>query len=198
MARMRAPQRRRQLLEVAAKLFAERGYRGTTTADLASAAGVTEPILYRHFENKLDLFVTLIDEVGKEVIGAWREALSDIDDPRRRLRLLLEANPATHQRGRGVYRIIFQAMTELAGDRAITAALRRHVNRLHGFLRDELEALQSANVVRKDEPAAALAWMLINVATGYGMVMPLGTPRLSPTTGRKSLQRLLEELLTSK
>ena len=75
MARMRAPERRRQLLEVAARLFAERGYRGATTKQLADAAGITEPILYRHFEDKLDLFVTLIDEVGREVINAWRKAL---------------------------------------------------------------------------------------------------------------------------
>ena len=56
MARMRARDRRRQLLEVAADLFARYGYRGTTTARLAEHAGITEPILYRHFDNKQDLF----------------------------------------------------------------------------------------------------------------------------------------------
>ena len=67
MARMRAEDRRRQLLEVAADVFASRGYRGSTTAELAKAAGITEPILYRHFENKLDLFVTLVNtvEIGR-------------------------------------------------------------------------------------------------------------------------------------
>ena len=58
MARMRSEDRRRQLLEVSAELFAQSGYRGTTTAELAKAASVTEPILYRHFNNKLDLFVS--------------------------------------------------------------------------------------------------------------------------------------------
>ena len=57
MARMKAEARRRQLLEVAAELFAANGYQGTTTAALAEAAGISEPILYRHFNNQLDLFV---------------------------------------------------------------------------------------------------------------------------------------------
>jgi AcrR family transcriptional regulator len=196
MARMRAPQRRRQLLETAVTLFGQRGYHGTTTRQLAKAAGITEPILYRHFDDKLDLFVTLIGEVGREVLRAWREMLEGVDDPRRRLRILLEANPATHARGQSAYRVIFQAMTELDGEQAIAAAIRRHMSMLHAFLEEELAALQKAGVVRRDEPAASLAWLLINVGTGYGMVAPLGAPRLSPTTGRKSIQRLLEELLT--
>jgi AcrR family transcriptional regulator len=198
MARMRAPERRRQLLEVAARLFAERGFRGTTTAELAAAAGVTEPILYRHFSNKLDLFLTLIDEVGNEVIAAWQDALSRKDDPRQRLQTLLEANPATHARGRGVYRVIFQAMTELAGDPQIATAIRKHINKLHGFLEAALTDLQNEGVVRDDEPASLLAWLLIHAAIGYGLVAPLGGQRQPATTGKKSIQRLIEELVTTR
>ncbi len=197
MARMRAPQRRRQLLEVAAKLFAARGYRGTTTADLAADAGVTEPILYRHFENKLDMFVTLIGEISKEVIRAWQEALQDVDEPTERLRKLLAGNPATHARGKGVYRVIFQAMTELDEEPAIANAIRRHVSKLHKFLKAELAGLQEAGVVRRDEPAAALGWLLINVAVGYGMVAPLGGARRSAAADRQNIERLVEDLLKS-
>ena len=197
MARMRAPERRRQLLEVAAKLFAERGYRGTTTAELAAEAGITEPILYRHFDNKLDLFVTLVSEVGKEVISAWQEALDDTEDEIERLRRLLAANPATHARGKGVYRVIFQAMTELDGDPEIAKAIRRHVSRLHAFLKGEITALQDSRVVRSDESAEGLAWLLVDVAVGYGMVAPLGPQRRSTAAGRKSIERLVEDLLTT-
>ena len=195
MARMRAKERRRQLLEVAAGLFAQRGYRGATTAELARAAGITEPILYRHFENKLDLFITLIEEVGREVITAWKDALDRITDPRRRLRTLLAANPATHERGRGVYRVIFQAMTEIEGEEEIADALQRHVSRLHGFVRTELVNLQKAGVVRDDEPAASLAWVLIDVAIGYGILAPLGMPGQTSTARAAGIERLMSDLL---
>lgn len=195
MARMRAKDRRRQLLEVAAEMFASRGYRGTTTSELAKAANITEPILYRHFKNKLDLFVTLITEVGREVITAWENALKDVNNPVKRLRVLLAGNPATHERGRGIYRLIFQAMTEAESDPAIAKALRKHLAMLHKFIEREILDLQKAGAVRKDEPAAALAWLLMNVAVGYGLTMPLRVPGQKSVTSRKSMQKLIEELV---
>jgi AcrR family transcriptional regulator len=188
---MRAKDRRRQLLEVAADLFARRGYRGTTTAELARSAGITEPILYRHFQNKLELFTTLVDEVGREVIRAWQAALEGVTDPARRLRILLAGNPATNPRGRGVYRVIFQAMTEMESDAEIRAALKRHVVRLHRFLATELTRLQAAGAVRTDEPPAALAWLLIDIAIGFGLLHPLEVG-----SGRTMAQRMIRELVS--
>jgi AcrR family transcriptional regulator len=194
---MRSADRRRQLLEVAADRFARLGYRGTTTADLAKAAGITEPILYRHFKNKLDLFVTLVDEVGREVISGWQNALDGIENPRARLDTLLANNPATHERGKNVYRVIFQAMTEVEGEPVVARALRKHFTKVHDFIKDELALLQRAGAVRKDESAADLAWLLINVAIGYGMTSPLGVGGAAGTGGRKSgMERLLIDLVT--
>jgi AcrR family transcriptional regulator len=196
MARMRATDRRRQLLEVAAEQFARYGYRGTTTAQLAKAARITEPILYRHFDNKLDLFITLIGEVGREVIASWEAALEEADNPEQRLETLLAGNPATHERGRSIYRVIFQAMTECEGEPEIAAAIRKHVNKLYQFVRTELAELQKQKAVRSDEPVDALAWMLVHVAIGYGMVAPLGMPRHASASGR-NVEHLLGELLTA-
>ena len=47
--RMAAADRRRHLIETAIRVFTDGSYRGTTTAEIALAAGVSEPILYRHF-----------------------------------------------------------------------------------------------------------------------------------------------------
>src|SRR6185436_10933202 len=138
MGRMRSADRRRQLLQVAADLFARLGYRGTTTSELAKAAGITEPILYRHFDNKLNLFVTLVDEVGRDVISDWQQKLDGVDDPRKRLEILLGGNPSTHEKGRSVYRVIFQAMTEVESDPEIVKALRKHISKAHKFIKDEL------------------------------------------------------------
>lgn len=195
MARMRSEERRRQLLEVSAKLFAKGGYRGTTTAELAKAACVTEPILYRHFENKLDLFVTLVEEIGKEVITAWEESLEGIQDDNQRLTTLLAGNPATHDRGSMAYRVIFQAMTEIGRDPEIAKPLRRHLSHLHSFVSGELKYLQERGAVRTDETSSALAWMLINIAIGYGMTLPLGLPGQNASIGKKTMQGMLHELL---
>jgi AcrR family transcriptional regulator len=63
-ARMAADDRRRQIAEVAMRLFAERGFRGTTTKEIAQAAGVSEAIIFRHFATKEELYTAIIDYKG--------------------------------------------------------------------------------------------------------------------------------------
>lgn len=54
--RLKGPERRRHILETATALFAERGYHGLTTKDLARRLGITEPVLYQHFTSKETLW----------------------------------------------------------------------------------------------------------------------------------------------
>ncbi len=58
--RIRAQDRRRQILETAMDLFARNGYEGTTTRRIAERAGVNEAIIFRHFPRKEDLYWTLL------------------------------------------------------------------------------------------------------------------------------------------
>ncbi len=195
--RLRAVDRRRQLLQVAADLFARRGFRGTTTAELAKSAGVTEPILYRHFTSKLDLFITLIDEIGVELIDRWMEALESVSDPMDRLRILLGESPGKHQRVPNQYRIILQAITESGNDPAIVSAVRRQTSRLHSFVATELRNLQLQNVVRDDEPAAALAWLITEIALGHEMLEPGINGTQFTDVSANDRKQLLKRLLCS-
>jgi AcrR family transcriptional regulator len=53
------------VLDAATRVFAKSSYRGATTAEIARAAGITEPILSRHIGSKRDLDLASLDE-------AWR------------------------------------------------------------------------------------------------------------------------------
>ncbi len=61
--RLSAPDRRRQILDVATGLFASQGFQGTTTREIAAQAGVNEALLFRHFPNKEALYWTVIEEL---------------------------------------------------------------------------------------------------------------------------------------
>jgi AcrR family transcriptional regulator len=65
--RLPALERRTLIEERATELFAERGYSGTTLDEIAEAAGVTKPILYRHFASKKDLYLALLAEHRAEM-----------------------------------------------------------------------------------------------------------------------------------
>jgi AcrR family transcriptional regulator len=58
---MAGEERRSQILAVAVSLFSERGFRGTTTKEIAQAAGVSEAMVFRHFATKKELYAAILD-----------------------------------------------------------------------------------------------------------------------------------------
>jgi AcrR family transcriptional regulator len=59
--RLPPAERRELILESAGRLFGERGYAHTSLDQIAAAAGVTKPILYRHFDSKKALYLALLE-----------------------------------------------------------------------------------------------------------------------------------------
>ncbi|HSS08829.1 MAG TPA: TetR/AcrR family transcriptional regulator [Acidimicrobiales bacterium] len=80
--RLPAPRRRRQLLDVAIDVFADRGFHGTSMEDVADAAGVTKPVLYQHFSSKRELYRELLDHVGSRLVEAVTTAVGAASGPR--------------------------------------------------------------------------------------------------------------------
>lgn len=72
--RLTATERREQLLGVALKIFAQKGFHKSSMNDVADAAGVTKPVLYQHFDSKRALFIAALEAVGEKMIETIREA----------------------------------------------------------------------------------------------------------------------------
>lgn len=75
--RLSATERRQAIVTEAIRLFSNKGFKGTTTRELAAAVGVSEPVIYQHFATKKDLYAAIIESKSEEVrdqIGFWMEA----------------------------------------------------------------------------------------------------------------------------
>ncbi|MFC7373813.1 TetR/AcrR family transcriptional regulator [Brachybacterium sp. GCM10030267] len=70
--RMPRAQRRSQLLELATRVFTEKGFQATSMDDIAAAAGVTKPVLYQHFDSKETLYVEVIDILAGRMLDEVR------------------------------------------------------------------------------------------------------------------------------
>jgi AcrR family transcriptional regulator len=77
--RIPAAQRREQILDAAARVFGERGYAGTTTDQVAQAAGISQPYVVRMFGSKEKLFAEVLARAKERLLHLLRTALTRPD-----------------------------------------------------------------------------------------------------------------------
>jgi len=73
---MTGKERREQLLDVGRKLFAEKGFEGTSVEEIAARAEVSKPVVYEHFGGKEGVYAVVVDREIQALTGALAEALS--------------------------------------------------------------------------------------------------------------------------
>jgi AcrR family transcriptional regulator len=66
---LKRPERRRALVAAATRAFARNGFAATSLDDVATAAGVSKVLIYRHFESKAELYQAALDEVAKQLVA---------------------------------------------------------------------------------------------------------------------------------
>jgi len=114
--RLPADERRRQLIEVSIDLFARKGFAGTTTKEIAAAAGVTEAIIFRHFATKQDLYTAIVEHMCSRAETAdWlrgAESLMERNDDEGLFRYLMKGILDFTQADRRYERLILFAALE--------------------------------------------------------------------------------------
>src|SRR4051812_14985561 len=80
--RMTGKERREQLLDVGRKLFAEKGFEGTSVEEIASTAQVSKPVVYEHFGGKEGLYAVVVDREIRTLLDAMTASLGGEERPR--------------------------------------------------------------------------------------------------------------------
>lgn len=120
-----AEERREQLLMAAQELFLKKGYRDTTTDEIARAAGLTKGAFYFHFKSKEDMLVELVRHVGETHKAEYTEQTWHKLTPARIIENAIESK--AHR----VHRKFHHNMDLLVQALAIPK-VRRHLNKLYG------------------------------------------------------------------
>ena len=79
---MSGKERREQLLDVGRKLFAEKGFEGTSVEEIAATAQVSKPVVYEHFGGKEGLYAVVVDREIRTLLDAVTASLGTDDRPR--------------------------------------------------------------------------------------------------------------------
>ena len=174
-ARLHRADRKRQLLAQAKQLFVTLGYQHTTTEKIAQAAGVTEPVLYRHFPSKKALFLEVLQEIRQATLHRWEDRTAGVTNPLEKLHAVVDLYMGSTREHVVEFRIMHRTLLETDDDE-IAACLRAFYLDSEKFLAQILREGQVAGLFRKEFDPRVGAWELIRTALGYTLTLPLGIP----------------------
>jgi TetR/AcrR family transcriptional regulator, cholesterol catabolism regulator len=156
--------RRTELRREAARLFAERGYHGTSIGDLADALGVQKATLYAHIQSKQDLLYETMRE-GADAFHAALDAIPEQLPVTEKIRLALRGHLRVVAEQLDVATVFVQEWRYLEGERRdeIVAERRRYEERIRALFREGRE-LGELRTDLDDSTAALLTLSAANWA----------------------------------
>ena len=159
--RMAAADRRRHLIETAILLFTEGSYRGTTTAEIARAAGVSEPILYRHFASKRDLYLASLEHVWAKTREDWERKMAEAPDACSAVEAIGKGHVSVRSPKLQLAELWVQALSEASEDAELKRHLRRHMREVHDFVADLVRRGQEQGAIAPERDADSEAWIML-------------------------------------
>jgi TetR/AcrR family transcriptional regulator len=156
--RMTGENRRQQILEVAIRLFSEKGFRGTTTKEIALSAGVNEAIIFRHFATKSDLYSAILDfkacSAASQAFEESVEAAMAREDDRAVFESIARHILDNHKRDDAFMRLLLYSALE-RHELAVMfheRLIKDHYRRLAGYIRRR----SAAGAFRRVDPMTAV------------------------------------------
>ena len=161
--RLSAEERRTALLETACQVFSKCAYHRATTAEIARGARVTEPILYRHFASKRDLYLACLDAAWAECRAMWEAAVAEETDPTFWVGAMGRSYLSAKDKKGLVANLWIQALTEGNDDPEIRRYVRRHMREVHRFVAEVIRRGQEAGGIIKERDPEAEAWLFLSI-----------------------------------
>ncbi len=191
--RMSAAERREAILDSAIEEFAEKGFFGATTADVARRAGISQPYVFRFFPTKKELVLAAIDRCVSRVVSDWERALPKADETR--LATLGRTYVEALSERRAELMVTLHAYAS-AEDPDIAAAMRHHLAHVFRYVVHLLERDGHADAY-SDAWAFISRGFLINAAMAVGLESVVTPDEWSAVCGRSEIARIEDRLRDS-
>ena len=173
--RIRA-ERRAQILDAAAQVFAHKGLAGTRTADIAAACKMSEGLLFHYFASKEDIFTAVVEAALQASGNPVQAALQRPGSPLEKLRWLLQVFLPGMWSKPGYFLVILQALNSETTPEALRERVLEQSNRnLHIYQQLIAEGQAAGEVVQGDPAVLTLAFAACIQGLGSGV---LHWPRL--------------------
>lgn len=155
-------ERRRDIVNGAMKVFADKNYQNATMSEIASEAGISEALIYKHFRSKRDLFLAALDDSALYLKGEFSKIIGIADKvgPVKAIKNItllfgkyLRDNPSYGK-------LLLVAAAE-AGDPVIKKALAKNISDARADIKSALEMGAKMGVLKPGLDIEALSWFLV-------------------------------------
>ena len=151
------------MLEAACTIFCRGTYRSTTTAEIAKHAGVTEPVLYRHFRSKRELYIACLEEAWRDTRELWDDAVGQEPDPTLWLKAMAKSYLTAKDRRGQLAHLWLQALAEVSGDPEIRKFVRRQLQEVHRYVADVMRRSQEVGGILPERDVDSEAWVFVSL-----------------------------------
>ena len=183
--RLPAAERRQALIDAALRVFAAGSYRGTTTAEIAREAGVSEPILYRHFSSKRDLYLACLEAVWHGLRARWDAAIEEAVSSDQFLPAITGCYVSIRDAKDRAAELWMQATLEAADDPVVRSFVRKQLREVRDYVAAIVRRCQAEGTVLPERDPEAEAWLLV----AGGMLATMGR-RLGGLLGEEDFSRI--------
>jgi AcrR family transcriptional regulator len=186
---MTGDERRDNILDAARTVFARRGYHAASTSEIAAVAGCSEPMLYKHFGSKQDLFVAALEHSGKAVKARVLAAVSDAEHP---LKALAEVSAELLADPRWVEVMRMRVLAiSMADDPAIGGALRSAMFHHSATTAGVMRHAQDMGDISPDADPEMIGWISVAIS-----LLAAYRNALEGDEGLRDTARVMRALLT--
>lgn len=152
--------RQKEIVEAALELIGEKGIQGLTIKNLSKEIGISEPAIYRHFENKVHILMAILDVFKQNTDGMFREEL-DRDLPAMdKISLLFSRNFEAFSQSPSLVPVIFSEEL-FRGESGLIGKVYEIIGRNLNALIKIIEEGQKNNEIRNDVEASQIAVIIM-------------------------------------
>jgi AcrR family transcriptional regulator len=175
---LQSEQTQQLIIDTAAKLFASRGYNGTSMADLAAAAGLTKGAFYHHFASKEALFFAVIQSVREKWQNAVGAEVVQSQNPLEQILILLTQHARLLRREPTLCLVMHGLTAEMEeSNPGFLEALQSVYRDMIGFIEEVIRSGQAQEQIRTDVDARLMALNIVGLLRGiscFGLLGEMG------------------------
>lgn len=184
--------RKEQIVFTALEIISEEGVKSLTMKNIADRIGISDAALYRHFENKQEIMLAMIETVGRNLTTNISNAVANIETPVDKLKEILHIHLSYLEQNKGIPRLVFSEEVH-QNDPVLRKSILKMVNHYLDLIRGILLRAKDSGQVKSDIDIEATAIAFLGLVQAMAILWSLSGFEFSISDRAPALWRAFAE-----